>query len=854
MPSPNNPSPSSSEFFSRAQNASLHDSILSNTSGHLISVRVVNNFPEANVQRNVQPLAQLSSANQDLQPPSGQMIEDYLDIHGHCAPVKSNNPFALYGNDLEVKTTTDPPCTNSSNVSHYVPGQFLGDGPLQHQNDQELPNAMRSGSWSSTNSSFVSLVTDNESDFQSSETLSRYSSSDEAYVKDMLPLRRGYPLPAPQPISSLPVEKRRVGTIIGDVGTIRDDGSFDYILNPLLSTTDPRNPPDLPTAFKDVIPPITRTSQVRSAINSRTAVCSLGSHCNTNHETMELSVSHTSNNGALLFLPDGASQEDLINCGAIKQFIIKYAEMWISYAISTGRDIDRNSLYFVTGCTKSGDWGMATFNPSMPLDKSNLKLGQSTHPNDPRYIWERSHGCRMARTGPGPDEELDNEGGIPQNQTLFIKGYKIAFSENAWTRVLAESHGTIAVDSGRSMNCSTSGVDAGSGQTSEGNQALSSGNAIYNTSNCNRMNLENFPSNITLFHPLDEINRVLLEEIPEAEIAISHDDEWCEMTKGYDSIDSELITQLLRSKYGASYYEGVAVLSTTQDAMSVGKELIDLDMPTSKDLSRTTAIQRRCSLTPLIVTPKLQTQVNSGNNLPWTSSQIPSPSIMQPQSILQSQPDLPGIDNHPSVLTALQVTTMEHEPANIREIKDAAPTPHRLVTQTQDQLPRNALANAVLTVSKTPLIEYNLSEPPTAMIPLMHPIPSNLLEQPATQPLFPFIEVVCPRLPWRITIHSHLKPYVTVGDVLEGLHRALRTNVTPAEFALLPSDEARQDVTNAYKVRYKSISDREQYRVEKAKGIKRVDFLGKYNIFKGIVCTKDSLDGWTLMLSSSPLS
>ncbi|KDR79338.1 hypothetical protein GALMADRAFT_1234875 [Galerina marginata CBS 339.88] len=404
MPGPNNPSPTPSEFFSRAQNASLHDSILSNTSGHLISVRVVNHFPEGNFQ----PLAQLSSANQDLQPPSGQMIEDYLDIHGHCAPPKSNNPFAVYGNDLEVKTTTDPPCTHSSNLSYSVPSQFLGDGPLQHL----LPNTTRLGSWSSTNGSLVSLIPDNESDFPPSETLSRYSSSDEVYVKAMLSLRRGYPLPAPQPISSLPVEKRRVGTIIGDVGTIRDDGSFDYLFNPLLSTTDPRNPPDLPTAFKDVSPPVTRTSQVRSAINSRTAVCSLGSHCNTNHETMELSISHTSNNGALLFLPDGASQEDLINCGAIKQFIIKYAETWISYAISTGRDIDSNSLYFVTGCTKTGDWGMATFNP---WKESNLKLGQSTHPNDPRYIWERSHGCGMARTGPGPDEELDNEGGIPQN-------------------------------------------------------------------------------------------------------------------------------------------------------------------------------------------------------------------------------------------------------------------------------------------------------------------------------------------------------------------------------------------------------------------------------------------------------
>ena len=59
-------------------------------------------------------------------------------------------------------------------------------------------------------------------------------------------------------------------------------------------------------------------------------------------------------------------------------------------------------------------------------------------------------------------------------------------------------------------------------------------------------------------------------------MAISHDDDWCELTNGvgrtfiftpsavliphdqYDPIDSELVVQLLRSKYSASYYEGMA--------------------------------------------------------------------------------------------------------------------------------------------------------------------------------------------------------------------------------------------------------------------------------------------------------
>ena len=98
MPSPNNPP--TPEFFSGAQNPSLHDSILSNTSGHLISVNVANHFPPGYFHS----LAQLSSEDQDLQSAFGQMMEEYPTMHGP-APGKSNNPFAPNRNDLEVETT-----------------------------------------------------------------------------------------------------------------------------------------------------------------------------------------------------------------------------------------------------------------------------------------------------------------------------------------------------------------------------------------------------------------------------------------------------------------------------------------------------------------------------------------------------------------------------------------------------------------------------------------------------------------------------------------------------------------------------------------------------------------------------
>jgi len=72
----------------------------------------------------------------------------------------------------------------------------------------------------------------------------------------------------------------------GDVGIFSEDGSFDYLFNPLLPRTDPRNPPDLPITFDDVSLPVAVPDEIPSAFNSKTGICSLGIHCNTERETM----------------------------------------------------------------------------------------------------------------------------------------------------------------------------------------------------------------------------------------------------------------------------------------------------------------------------------------------------------------------------------------------------------------------------------------------------------------------------------------------------------------------------------------------------------------------------------------
>ena len=74
-------------------------------------------------------------------------------------------------------------------------------------------------------------------------------------------------------------------------------------------------------------------------------------------------------------------------------------------------------------------------------------------------------------------------------------------------------------------------------------------------------------------------------------MAIAHDDDWCELTNGvgrtfiftpsavliphdqYDPIDSELVVQLLRSKYSASYYEGMTSNESFSTSTNGSQEL-----------------------------------------------------------------------------------------------------------------------------------------------------------------------------------------------------------------------------------------------------------------------------------------
>ena len=149
----------------------------------------------------------------------------------------------------------------------------------------------------------------------------------------------------------------------------------------------------------------------------------------------------------------------------------------------------------------------------------------------------------------------------------------------------------------------------------------------------------------------------------------------------------------------------------------------------------------------------------------------------------------------------------------------------------------------------SPMLKYDVSQPPSTIKPSVLTIPPHVLSELATTPPMPSMVIRCPHLPWTITILPTNTKYVTVRDVFDGIYRSLRHAVLEAEFQCLPSAEAKYSVNNAYTRRYKRLDDPQVRELEKSKGVKRVDFLGERTLFTGLSSTMEGPHVWFLSLS-----
>ncbi|KIL61146.1 hypothetical protein M378DRAFT_55876, partial [Amanita muscaria Koide BX008] len=173
------------------------------------------------------------------------------------------------------------------------------------------------------------------------------------YTRSMLRCRVGYPLYEPDPFSQLSKEYSRHGINVGDVGFIREDGTFDFMFNICPPRNSFINPPNLSGGFSLESPehsetitmkPLPRATRIFPPTVTRTIsgeyIC----------EESE---------GAVLELPEGAIRAGAINRGRFADLAKRHGVEWYEYTKTRGRDISNGSLYLVTSFTKCTQWGLA---------------------------------------------------------------------------------------------------------------------------------------------------------------------------------------------------------------------------------------------------------------------------------------------------------------------------------------------------------------------------------------------------------------------------------------------------------------------------------------------------------------
>ncbi|THV06077.1 hypothetical protein K435DRAFT_44087 [Dendrothele bispora CBS 962.96] len=333
------------------------------------------------------------------------------------------------------------------------------------------------------------------------------------YTRLLLPKGHGYPLWIPETDTNLPVEYRRYGTRIGDVGIVTDDGGFDYLFNICLPANDPVNKGRVPRDFE----PLDTSLDIRNNPTRFKPGADISSSFIKKSRTGETQESSTytftpsREEGAVLVLPEGGSRSDLRNQGEFRRYAAQNATSWYQFVNATlGWDISNGSMYLVTGCDKTSSWGNAVisnlsgaggdvtmeFGPK-PSSTSNNNNGASDEGRG-QFIWLKDGPAASVRYGP---DEAEADAGRQANQCIFIRGFRVCVSP------------AIFADSFRKSNAE----DVSSAHVVRKPQA---------------------------YHPSAVVNEFIFTKTSGIDVVLAHDEQWPSLMNENDTIipeDEELI-------------------------------------------------------------------------------------------------------------------------------------------------------------------------------------------------------------------------------------------------------------------------------------------------------------------------
>ncbi|KAG9308485.1 hypothetical protein JVU11DRAFT_11829 [Chiua virens] len=338
----------------------------------------------------------------------------------------------------------------------------------------------------------------------------------------------GYPLRNPQPDSELPDTYKTDGLQIGDIGHVDHYGKFNLFFNikfppdhlskwkfPPSPSPESGGGPGHPVAHESTSEQPRDTSSLPeplpvaldlarfdgpkliSALDPNQVIMTgvTQDGVGDSRASKDYVFTAESKEGAILILPDGAKLSEMEKKYSehIQDHITKYAPDWCNRA-------KRDSLYLVTAVYKTKSWTLGSFDHGASGKKIHVYPEDDSAPVAFRWV-SAFH----------TDSQQAPKGNNHLNQAVFIKGFKITVRDEKLLNLecLERPEGWFAHILNK-LRLKARKFLSGSSTT-----------------------IDHFPqldfSEPT--HPLDIVNRVLLDENPGADLAVTHDNDWINIVK-----------------------------------------------------------------------------------------------------------------------------------------------------------------------------------------------------------------------------------------------------------------------------------------------------------------------------------
>ncbi|KAJ6489704.1 hypothetical protein DFH09DRAFT_375436 [Mycena vulgaris] len=357
----------------------------------------------------------------------------------------------------------------------------------------------------------------------------------EEYTKLLLGKGYGYPLWYPQP-SDRPIEYRKHGVRVGDVGFVNDQGSFDYYFTVRVSREDERNSLLLSQTIADdtinddnvrpwpnIFQPgecvstesIRKTNFQVSAQAEVPAVVTLRS---------SIQIACSSEAGAALLVPNGASAKVLAPHNRFHDHAVAHGLAWLNFMKKWGQT---DGLYLITACHKSSAWGITlSANRSQNQEIAMELVAREIAGGKLHYSWENSSNSKSSRAGPPPRAMEESK---DENQCIFLREYLIVKKTEFLFRRKLEVKAIKGSGDGLESSADRTKTSSRSAETSKSSTKFTSGRSDFGGHSSQAESavlVQQIPGTSGAYHPSKAIREQLFTKAPEASFGIVHDDQW----------------------------------------------------------------------------------------------------------------------------------------------------------------------------------------------------------------------------------------------------------------------------------------------------------------------------------------